>query len=106
MQEIQVIISFMDLFELVKSKRSDILNLAGKYGANNVRIFGSVARGTSNDQSDIDFLVDFNADASLLDWSGFWLDLSDLLERDVDVATEKSLKARYREKVLAEALPL
>jgi predicted nucleotidyltransferase len=38
----------MDLFELVKSKRSDILNLAGKYGANNVRIFGSVARGTSN----------------------------------------------------------
>ena len=52
------------------------------------------------------FLVDFNTDASLLDWSGFWLDLSDLLERDVDVATEKSLKARYREKVLAEALPL
>jgi predicted nucleotidyltransferase len=46
----------MDLFELVKSKRSDILNLAGKYGANNVRIFGSVARGTSDDQSDIDFL--------------------------------------------------
>jgi len=91
MQEIQVIISFMDLFELVKSKRSDILNLAHKYGANNVRLFGSVARGTSNDQSDIDFLVDFNADASLLDWSGFWLDLSDLLERDVDVATEKSL---------------
>jgi predicted nucleotidyltransferase len=60
----------MDLFELVKSKRSDILNLAHKYGANNVRIFGSVAKGTSNDQSDIDFLVDFNANASLLDWSG------------------------------------
>ncbi len=96
----------MDLLELVKNKKNDILNLANKYGASNVRIFGSVARGTSNDQSDIDFLVDFDAEASLLDWSGLWLDLSDLLERDIDVATEKSLKARYRDKVLAEALPL
>ncbi len=96
----------MNLDQLVKDKKQDILLLADKYGAKNIRIFGSVARGDFDSNSDIDFLVDFEPDVGLFEWSGFSLDLQDLLEHDVDVATEKSLKKRFRDKVLDEAVPL
>ena len=56
--------------------------------------------------SDIDFLVDFRPDVGLLEWSAFWIDLEDLLEHKVDIATEKVLKDRIKDKVIKEATPL
>jgi predicted nucleotidyltransferase len=94
------------LAELVKEKRADILALAAKHGARNVRVFGSVARGDADEQSDIDFLVQMEPGRSLLDLGGLQYDLEQLLGCRVDVVTEQGLKARLREKILGEAVTL
>lgn len=96
----------MSFEELLQTKREDILRTASKYGAYNVRIFGSVARGEADEQSDIDFLVDMEKGRSLLDLAGLSLDLEDLLGRDVDVITEKGLRERIRDRVLKDAVAL
>lgn len=92
--------------ELLADKREEILAIAQKHGAYNVRIFGSVARGEADDQSDIDFLVEMGRNRSPWFPVGLIQDLEKLLDRRVDVATEKGLKDRIRERVLKEAVLL
>lgn len=96
----------MPLDELLKVKREDVLRTAAEYGAYNVRVFGSVARGEANSESDIDLLVNIEPDRSLLDLSGLLMDLQDLLGCNVDVVTEDGLRDRIRERVLKEAVAL
>jgi len=96
----------MTLQELRTTKREDILRVAARRGARNVRVFGSVARGESDAASDVDFLVDLDPDRSLFDLSGLLIDLEAVLQTEVDVVTERGLRARIREKVLLEAVPL
>jgi len=91
---------------LLTENRRQILDIAARYGARNVRIFGSVARGQADDQSDIDFLVEMEAGRSLFDLGGMQADLEAALGRPVDVVTEKGLKARIRNQVLREAVPV
>lgn len=69
-------------------------------------MFGSVARGTADDRSDIDFLIDLAPDRSLMDVGGMVYELRQLLGRDVDVVTENGLRLRIREQVLSEAVEL
>jgi predicted nucleotidyltransferase len=57
----------MGLPELLQNKRDEILRIAAKHGACNVRVFGSVARGQADSQSDIDLLVEMEPGRSLLD---------------------------------------
>ena len=92
--------------ELLECKREEILRIARTHGASNVRIFGSVARGEADENSDVDFLVEFEPGTSLLQHCALIADLEDLLGRKVDVAPEKTLKERVRDQVLAEAVPL
>ena len=54
----------------LQGKRNDILRLATKYGARNVRVFGSLARGESDEASDLDLLVELDPGRSLLDLGG------------------------------------
>jgi len=82
------------------------LRIAAKYGARNIRIFGSVARGEADAASDVDFLVDMEPGRSLLDLGGLQIELESLLDRRVDVVTERGLKARIRDRVLREAVPV
>jgi predicted nucleotidyltransferase len=96
----------MSLDELLQVKREDILRIATKRGASNVRIFGSIARGEADAESDIDLLVDLEPGRSLFDLGGLLMDLQDLLGHKVDVVTEKGLRERIREHVLKEAVPL
>src|SRR5437667_12623500 len=96
----------MSLDEILQTKREDILRTANRYGAFNVRVFGSVARGEADEKSDIDLLVDMEPGRSLLDLSGLLIDLEDLLGCNVDVVTERGLRERIRERVLREAVPL
>ena len=96
----------MNLDELLRSKREEILRLASRHGARNVRVFGSVARGEADERSDVDLLVDLEPGRSLLDLGGLLMDLRDLLRRNVDVVTERGLKSRIRSRVLQEAVPL
>ncbi|CDM66717.1 nucleotidyltransferase family protein [Pyrinomonas methylaliphatogenes] len=92
--------------ELLKAKREEILRVAAKYGARNVRVFGSVARGQADEQSDIDLVVEFEPERSLLDHAALWLELQELLGCKVDVVSERGIKPRIRERVLKEAVPL
>jgi len=90
----------------LRAKRDEILQICAKYGARNVRVFGSVARGEADEQSDIDLLVEFEPSRSLLDHAGLWIELQELLGVKVDVVSERGLKPRIRERVLQEAILL
>jgi predicted nucleotidyltransferase len=90
--------------DVIRQKRDKIVQLADKYGAKNIRIFGSFARGNNNSESDADFLV--NMEGSLLRRIAFMQDLEDLLGRKVDVVTEKSVHWYVRERIMKEAVPL
>lgn len=96
----------MNIGTQVQEKREAILATAAKYGAYNVRIFGSVARGEADSGSDVDFLVEMQAERSLFDLGGLLMELQDLLDCPVDVVTEKGLRSRIRDRVLSEAIPL
>ncbi len=92
--------------DLLKKNRDDILRIAAKHGVRNIRIFGSVARGQADKDSDIDFLVEMEPGRTLLDMGGFLMEVRELLGRDVDVVTERGLKERIRDRVLKEAVAL
>src|SRR3989338_5232177 len=93
----------MDITQILEAKKEDILQIAARHGARNVRVFGSAARGEARPDSDVDFLVDMEPGRSLLDMGGLLMDLRDLLGLEVDVVTEHGLKPRIRERVLKEA---
>jgi len=90
---------------LVRSRREDIQELARRYQISNVRIFGSLARGDSGPDSDVDFLVDLPETASLFDLAGFRRELRAILGVEVDVVSRKALLSRDRD-VLEEAVAL
>ena len=94
----------MTLEDLLHEKREEILRIAARRGARNVRVFGSMVRGEANQASDIDFLVEMEPGRSLLDLGGLQVELESLLGRRVDVVTVRGLKARIRDRVLREAV--
>jgi predicted nucleotidyltransferase len=79
---------------LLRARKADIVRVAEAHGASNVRVFGSVARGTSVPASDIDLLVDFEPGRSLIDQDGLWRDLESLLGRSVGVVSAGGLTER------------
>ncbi len=97
----------MTLLETLQNKREQVLEIAAKHGAFNVRVFGSVVRGEDTPDSDIDFLIDYDPE-KVTPWfpGGLLMDLQDLLGRKVDVLTERGMSPLIRERVLAEAKPL
>ena len=96
----------LKLKTILENKKQIILDTAARYGAFNIRIFGSVARGDDDENSDVDFLVELETGRSLLDLGGLLTELQDLLGRPVDVVTENGLKERIREQVLKEVVSL
>jgi len=96
----------MTLEQVIKEKRAEILRIAARLGARDVRVFGSVARKEADAGSDVDFLVDMEPGRSLLDVGGLQMELESLLGCHVDVVTERGLKSRIRERVLREAVPV
>ena len=96
----------MNAKQVLENKREEILQIAAQYGASNVRIFGSVARGEARSDSDVDFLVELEPGRSLLDRIALIQALEDLLARKVDVATVKGLRQVWRDRILKESIPL
>lgn len=82
----------MNIYEILAAKREDILQIAAKYGAYNIRVFGSVARREADANSDIDFLVEMETGGSLFDLGGLLMELREILGCEVDVVTEKGLR--------------
>jgi uncharacterized protein len=91
---------------ILQKYRKEILDLAIRHGARNVRVFGSLARGEGREGSDLNLLVTLGERRSLLDLVGLKQDLEDLVHRPADVVTEQALSPYLRERVLSEAIPL
>lgn len=97
----------MALLDTLHDNREEILEIAARHGAFNVRVFGSVARGEETPESDIDFLIDYDLDKTT-PWfpGGLLMDWQDLLGRKVDLLTERGVSPLIRAQVLLEAKPL
>jgi len=91
---------------LIQSHREALLDLAARHGVTDLRVFGSMARGDSGANSDVDLLVRPLPGTSLLDLGGLLMDAQDLLGRRVDVVSERALAGALRERILGEAVPL
>ncbi len=91
--------------DLLKDKRDEILKIAAKHGASNVRVFGSVARGEARPDSDVDFLVE-GLENSAWGGGGLVADLQTLLGRRVEIGMDDELHPLIREHVLKEAKSL
>jgi uncharacterized protein len=96
----------VSLQELRQDRRAAIIDLAQRHGARSIRVYGSVARGQATDGSDLDLLVEWELDRSLLDVVGLKQDLEDLLGVTVDIGSERGLHWFIRDEVLREAVPL
>lgn len=96
----------MSLHSELLERKDEILEIAVRHGTRTVRISGSVARGEEIPASDLDLLVEFEPRRNLLDHIAFAQDLKDLLDRDVDVVTERGLHWYIRDHVCREAVPL
>ena len=92
--------------DTLSKKRDAILEIARRYGADNIRIFGSVARGDATDDSDLDLVVRFAPGRTLLDQGGLLMELRSLLGMKVDVVSEGALTGRFGQTVRNEAVPL
>ena len=96
----------MDITQILETKKEDILQIAAKHGARNVRVFGSVARGEARPESDVDLLVEVGPDRTPFFPGGLIADLEDLLGKKVQVVTREDLHWYIRDRVLEEAVPL
>lgn len=96
----------MRIDEVLKKRRMEILTIAARYGGRNIRLFGSFAKGTATESSDVDLLLEMEAGRSLLDLVAIKQELEDLLGRQVHVVTEPSLSPYLRDDVLKEAISL
>jgi hypothetical protein len=94
------------LRRLLHERRDEIVELAARHHARNVRVFGSVARGEETEASDVDLLVDTDPGRSLLDQVRLRRELGELLGVDVDVVTTGGLLERDGNTILGEAVPL
>lgn len=98
--------SGLGIDDIIGDKRQAVLDLAARHGASNVRVFGSVARGEARPDSDVDLLISFPPDRSIFDLVGLWLDMQDLLEREVSLIPEDIDDARFMQAIQTDAVGL
>ncbi len=85
--------------EQIKDK---IIPVLRRYGVKKASVFGSFVRGEEKEDSDIDILVEFEREKSLLDLAGLKIDLEEALGRKVDVLTYNSLHPLLKDRILQE----
>jgi uncharacterized protein len=90
----------------LRALRDEINRLAAQYGASNVRAFGSVARGEAGPDSDVDLLVTFPDNRTIFDLVGLWLDLKDLLGREVSLIRERESDDAFMQRIKRDVVPL
>ncbi|MEI8397164.1 MAG: nucleotidyltransferase family protein [Rhodospirillaceae bacterium] len=94
------------ILEILRTRREEVMALAARHGARDPRVFGSVARGEERPDSDVDLLVGWEEGRSLFDLAGLKLDMEALLQRPVEIISEKDVHWSIRDSVLREAMPL
>lgn len=96
----------MSLRNDLHSRRDELLAIAARHGARNLRLFGSVVRDEQRDDSDVDFLIDMDEDRGFGDYLALVEDLERALSRRVDLVIDRSLSVHFRPFIEAEARPL
>jgi len=99
-------VAHLTIGDTVRQQREEIVRIAARHGASQVRLIGSVARGESRPESDVYLLVTWKEGTSLLDQAALMLELEDLLGRKVDIASDGWVKPSIRESVYRDATPL
>ncbi len=92
--------------QIIQQYKSDILDLAAKHGAKEIRVFGSFVHGTSTSASDLDLLVNLEPGRDLLDVIALKQELEARIGRKVDIVTEKGLSPYLRQEILSQARPI
>ncbi len=92
--------------EALRARREEIIALAESYGASNVRVFGSVARGEAHHDSDVDFLINFPKHKSVFELVGLWLDMQELLDCDVSLVPDSTEASAFFESAHSDAIAL
>ncbi|MCX6644804.1 MAG: nucleotidyltransferase family protein [bacterium] len=92
--------------DILKQHREKIIAIAAKYGVKNIRVFGSVVRGESDELSDVDFLVSLDRGVTLMKMSALRREIEAVLGCNVDIISDEGLKESIKEKILSEAVPL
>lgn len=100
------ILAPMETLEKLRHRRSELLAIAARRGARDLRVFGSAARGEDTPDSDLDFLVRMERGRSLVDLVALREELAAALDRPVDVVSERGIYPYLRERILREAIPL
>ena len=90
----------------ILERAPEIQRIAHKHHGIRVRLFGSQARGDAKRRSDVDFLVAFDDQATLIDHSALSQELADLLKRRVNVISERGARVSFLERILPEAIEL
>jgi predicted nucleotidyltransferase len=96
----------MELDQILREKKDDILKIASKHGAENIRIFGSTMRESRRPESDLDLLVDVKPVHSPWFPASFMVELEEILGLKVDIVTPDALHWYIRDRILKEARPL
>jgi predicted nucleotidyltransferase len=96
----------MSLRDEIQRQRDVVLRIAGRYGATNLWLFGSVARGEERPDSDVDLLIDLGQERGFGDYLGLAEELEALLHRRVDLVLSRSLSPHFRPSIEAEARPV
>ncbi len=92
--------------ERLAEHRGEVLDLLAQFGATNIQVFGSAARGEDTVDSDLDILLDFPPEVGLFKQCGIVADLMEILGCDVDLAEHNEVPERSRDRVFGEARPL
>jgi predicted nucleotidyltransferase len=96
----------MTTTDVLRTRREEILRIAERHGAHDVRVFGSIARGDASDNSDVDLLVSTRGETSPWFPAALVAELESVLGRRVDIVTEDGLYWLLRRRILREARPL
>lgn len=92
--------------EVLEAHADEVIAIGRKYHILQVKVFGSAVHGTDTPRSDVDLLVSFSDEASLLDEAGFEREASELLGYPVDVVSDRAAPNPILERIMAEAVPL
>ncbi|MEZ5691422.1 MAG: nucleotidyltransferase family protein [Rickettsiales bacterium] len=94
------------LEQLRTQYKLQILELAEKHRVDNIRVFGSVARGDADEDSDIDFLCHLPKGTTIWEMAGMLYDLENMLKTKVDLVSDTSLRPHVADSILSGAIPL